>query len=640
MTSSSLPYQGIRIVELSKLLAGRLAGLLFADQGAEVLVERDPTVKPKAEDEYFDRNKFAVPSGLLSAVPTADVVIVDGETKVNRQPGQITLRVVAALPGDEAYGHLKADCSEDLLNALVGFYTNMAQTGPLLGRPCIYTPLPLCSVYAGVIGAVATAAALADRERCGKGREVTTSRLAGGLSAIGALCLITTGLPEHLQSPPPALPKGLEMESFEKYVKEAAADADKQLWFEQRLIGPLASPFRCADDKFIYPVGAVNRRLCVRILKHVGVYDEAVKSLGLVDLSIYEPENFKYLGRNLADPMDLDWDVRDKLCDLLTEAFKKKPAAQWEKELCSEVGAPAVRLLSWHEWRADKAARDARLWADVQGHSHPQIGRVAWLAKAQKYPDHKAVKKLAAVPKRDITLPAPRGEVAKRPLEGFTLIDMCDVIAGPSCGRMWAELGCTVIKVDPTVPLHTPLVMLTWQGETCAGKHSMILDAKTPEGHKILHSLVAKADVILNNKLYPQWERLGMDVDTLKKVNPKIVVLEVTGHNGKKIGGRTNYPGYDPILQALTGIMDRFGPVGCPTMHGEASCVDYLCGYCGAWSGMSALVGTLRRNDGTVDWAATSLAAAGTLTQLLLQQVDEPASARGPFATNMVRFRW
>jgi hypothetical protein len=79
--------------------------------------------------------------------------------------------------------------------------------------------------------------------------------------------------------------------------------------------------------------------------------------------------------------------------------------------------------------------------------------------------------------------------------------------------------------------------------------------------------------------------------------------------------------------------MVRFGTEECPTFHGIASCVDYLCGYLGAWAGVTALAARERRGDGRGDWAESSLAAAATLIQLLLQQTPEPPSARGPYAT-------
>ncbi len=81
--------------------------------------------------------------------------------------------------------------------------------------------------------------------------------------------------------------------------------------------------------------------------------------------------------------------------------------------------------------------------------------------------------------------------------------------------------------------------------------------------------------------------------------------------------------------------MHRFGPEGCPSFHGFASCVDYLCGYLGTWAGVTALYARERRADGRGDWAQSSLAVAATLNQLLQQQTPEPESARGHFATGM-----
>ncbi len=144
INAQRLPYSGIRVIESSKTIAGRLAGLLFADQGAEVLVAREAGFKPDELDEYLDRNKTSVAAAQLADNSSADVIIVDGDTKVKRSPAQIVLRITAALPGDKTYGHLPADCSEDLVNAVVGFYTDMGTTSRALGRPVIYTPLPLC----------------------------------------------------------------------------------------------------------------------------------------------------------------------------------------------------------------------------------------------------------------------------------------------------------------------------------------------------------------------------------------------------------------------------------------------------------------------------------------------------------------
>jgi crotonobetainyl-CoA:carnitine CoA-transferase CaiB-like acyl-CoA transferase len=228
---------------------------------------------------------------------------------------------------------------------------------------------------------------------------------------------------------------------------------------------------------------------------------------------------------------------------------------------------------------------------------------------------------------------AARNSTPRPPLEGFTVVDLCNVVAGPACGRVFVELGATVIKIDPLRPEHVPPIMVTFAAETAVGKHSLIIDTDTPEGRTILHGIVAKADLVLANKLESQFARMGLDPASLKKLNPRAIGVQLSAHRGEKRGPRHDYPGYDPALQGLTGIMMRFGAEGCPTFHGIASCVDYLCGYLGAWAGVSALAARERRQDGTGDWAETSLAAAATLIQLLLQRTPEPASARGPHAT-------
>lgn len=628
-----LPYNGIRIIELSKTLAGRLAGLLFADQGAEVLIARDAGFEPDEHDEFLDRNKTSVPPGKLADTSSADVIIVDGDTKVDRSSGQIVLRVMAALPGDTVYGDLPADCSEDLLMALLGFYTDMGTTSSILGRPVIYTPLPLCSVYAGVNGAVATGAALADRERCGLGREVIASRLAGGLSAIGALALTSTGLPDHLA---PAdltgIPDGLDPEEFKKIVSEASQDASKQLWLEQR-VAPLAAPYHTSDDRLVLPLTAPNRRLTRRFLKSLGVWDQALAA-GMVDVSPYDPANIEYIGRNLADSMALNYAMSSGLADLVAAEFTKKTALEWERKLNGE-GIPALKVLSWDEWKIDADARSAHIFAQAKGHRYPQLGRPAWVASAQPYPDLKAREHVDSVPARATSLPSPTGQLAKRPLEGFTLVDFTNVVAGPACGRMFAELGATVYKIDPINPQHSPVIMTTWAAEMGVGKRSIILDTNTDEGRKIMNKIVSKADMIVVNKLDAQFVRLGLDRASLDKLDPRIIGIQLTAHKGEKPGARDDYPGYDPVIQAMTGIMERFGPKGSPAFHGVASTVDYLCGYLAAWAGVTALVARERRNDGTGDWAEDSLATAATLTQLLLQQTPEPASARGPYATGM-----
>ena len=381
-------------------------------------------------------------------------------------------------------------------------------------------------------------------------------------------------------------------------------------------------------------IAGVNRRLARRFLTYLGLWDKALEA-GLIDADPYDPANDKFRGRNLADAGSIGFKFNSWLADHIAEVMATKTAIEWEKELC-EAGVPTVKILSFEEWMDDKEVRAARLSTNVAGLDKVQLGRAAWIDSAQPYSDLISCKQQDAVPARSGVLPAPSDKaVSKRPLEGFVLVDFANVIAGPNCGRMFSELGATVYKIDPMHPQHAPVIMVTWAAEHGVGKHSIILDMHTDEGKDIMNKIVAKADMVMANKRDNQFIRMGLGREALDKINPNIIAVQLTGHKGEKPSARDNYPGYDPALQGITGLMHRFGPDGCPTFHGVASCVDYLCGYLGCWSGVSALFAREQRQDGKGDWAGTSLAAAASLTQLLLQHTPAPPSATGPDATGM-----
>ena len=631
--TGAAPYAGVRVFEKSATLAGRLAGQLLADQGANVFVERDPgQPSTDLDDNYFDRGKLRLPPGALVDTTSADVIIVDGDAPVERLPYQITVRVVAALPGDEAYGNLPADCSEDLLNALVGFFTDMSITGPMLGRPVIYTPLPLCSVYAGVNGAVGVGAALFDRVRTGLGREVTASRLAGGLSAIGALNLVVEGLPEHLMPIQiGGLPPGLAPEEFKKIVARAASDPKEQNWLEQRF-APLAAPYPTADGKFILPLAGANRRLTRWCLQVLGVYDEAL-SLGMVDENAFDAGNFVHARNNLADSLALRFDLTSALADRLAPIFASRTAAEWQTYFAAH-GLPSTVVLSLEDWRKDDHARRSALVSAVRGTDDFQFGRMAWLESAAPYPDLALAASADTLPPRTEPIPTATAEVpSRRPLSGVKVLDLGNVVAAPSCGRMLAELGADITLVVPIEPYHSPTIVAAWSAEYASGKKSIIVDAKTEAGLEVIRRLAAKADIILGNFKDDQLARLRLDPVSVATLNAKAIGVQITALRGQKGGPRFNDKGYDPSVQGTVGIALRFGGPQSPTYHGIASAVDYLCGYLGAWAGVTALYARQKRGDGHGDWAETSLAAAATLTQLLLQMTEPPASALGQLAT-------
>jgi len=143
--------------------------------------------------------------------------------------------------------------------------------------------------------------------------------------------------------------------------------------------------------------------------------------------------------------------------------------------------------------------------------------------------------------------------------------------------------------------------------------------------------------MVVFNRLDSAIARMGLDHESIRKINPKAIAVQMTAFKGERPASFDPYPGYDPILQAQTGVMTRFGSAEGPELHGLASCVDYLCGYLGALSGIVALVAQ-RRRDGKGDWADTSLASAASLIQLPFLVANPPIGS--PECIRKVKDGW
>lgn len=175
-------------------------------------------------------------------------------------------------------------------------------------------------------------------------------------------------------------------------------------------------------------------------------------------------------------------------------------------------------------------------------------------------------------------------QLAKRPLDGVRVLDLSRVLAGPYAALMLADLGAEVIKVENpahgddartfTIPSHNghAVYFLTVN----RNKKSVALDLKAPIGKAAFLKLVANSDVVIENYRVGVMERLGLDYDTLKSVRPGIIVASISGYG--RDGPNVNVPGYDPVLQAESGLMAMTGdPNGPPTRIG-ISLVDMVTG--------------------------------------------------------------
>jgi len=144
-------------------------------------------------------------------------------------------------------------------------------------------------------------------------------------------------------------------------------------------------------------------------------------------------------------------------------------------------------------------------------------------------------------------------------LSGLTILDMSQGIAGPYCGLLLGQQGARVIKVEPPSGDWSRQMGRATQGHTAisiaynAGKESVVLDTRTPEGRMALIELAKKSDVIIQNFRPGVAASMGVDYDVLSKLNPKLVYVSITGYG--TTGPMAKLPALDTTVQAFAGLM-------------------------------------------------------------------------------------
>ncbi|WP_459616115.1 CaiB/BaiF CoA transferase family protein [Bordetella sp. 2513F-2] len=166
-----------------------------------------------------------------------------------------------------------------------------------------------------------------------------------------------------------------------------------------------------------------------------------------------------------------------------------------------------------------------------------------------------------------------------QPLAGLKVVDLSKVLAGPLCGQYLGELGADVIKVEPVgLGDDTRGWTPTAGGESTIflavnhNKRSIALDLKSAEGRRIVHELVAGADIILQGFGSGTASKLGVDAETLSALNPRLIYCEISGYG--RTGPMGDEPGYDVMLQAFSGMISTLGHPGGDYARASFSPVD------------------------------------------------------------------
>src|SRR3989440_8255514 len=188
------------------------------------------------------------------------------------------------------------------------------------------------------------------------------------------------------------------------------------------------------------------------------------------------------------------------------------------------------------------------------------------------------------------------------PLEPYTVIDLTRARSGPTCVRQLAEMGANVLKVENKGEDDFARDGFDFQN-LHRNKRSITLDLKNPRGVEVLKRLAAKADVLVENFRPDVKHRLGIDYESLSKVNPRLVYASISGFG--QTGPYATRPGFDQIAQGMGGLMSVTGLPGHGPLRVGIPVAD-LCG--GIFAAYGVTVALLEREQsGKGQWLHTSL---------------------------------
>jgi crotonobetainyl-CoA:carnitine CoA-transferase CaiB-like acyl-CoA transferase len=593
------PLEGVQVVELCGDRAGSVAGMLLADLGASVTrVEAEsgdlqrPSPLELADPVCWDRAKRRLvvevldPVGdpeLAELLGRADIVLVDGgpdrvhggHLDPERLAAASSRSVVTWLPPYGAhggYGGLPADAL--LLSAVSGFATHQ----PAVTDVPIAPVVPVAENIQGGLAVAASLAALLERRTSGRGQVVTVS----GLHAVAALEASVMSM-------------GLDVEKVYRTGRDVRA-------------APHFRPYRCGDGRWLFLATLIPT-----------LFLKALDVLDAFDVMLIEGVDGEFM--NLLDP------VRGRQASLVMEAkFATRPREAWLAAL-HEVGVPAAPVWDRSDWLASEAFA---AFGGRRTFEHPVVGTVATPARPVELTDV-AVAPGRAGGRADGWWPdRPRAaaadpDAAAGPLSGLRVLDLSTFLAGPFGPTMLADWGADVIKVETPTGDPYRTFTLAYLAVNHA-KRSVVVDLHTEEGRDLLGRLVATADVMIDNVRPSARERLGVDLERLDRINPSLVHLNVTAFGIR--GPYAERPGFDPVIQALSGLMVASGSDGQPVststpVHDVSAATLVTIGV------MAGLWHRAERGPGVR--GITSLAAASSLLQCaeLTDYAGRPPAATG-----------
>ena len=553
---------GIRVIDFGQYIAGPLCGMLLADQGADV-IHVDPPDGPMWQtpaNATWNRGKRSISLDLKQPgdVDTARRLMASADVVIeNFRPGtmaRLGLGSETALADNPRliYCALPGFASDDpraQVRAFEGVVSAATATlRPFEGkadRP-VYTAIPIASVYAAFQAAVSITIALHARQRDGVGQRIEVPLFDSMFPSIGSRGL-------HVHDPAHAVP------------------SRSGIW---------GGSFECADGLWVqYGSGNQNFR-------------EFVEAAGIAD---WDREGLTDIDRILEDPA-----LYEKHRQRARELFKNRTAQEWE-DLVAEAGSECAVCRTSEEWFDHPHARASNMVIEVDDPVYGRMLQPGLNARLSRTPG--AVRRSAPKPDQhrveilselEAHRPAPPSEMVstlRSALDGVRVLDLCIILAGPTCGRTLAEFGADVIKIDN--PSRGGIIQS--HNDVNRGKRSIMLDLKSEVGRDIFWQLVDSADVVAQNYRAGKLEKLGLGYEQVRQRKPDIIYasLNAYGHLGPWAGR----PGHEQFAQATTGMQRRFGGEGQPTLQPNPV-NDYGTGFMGAYAVALALLHRQRTGEG------------------------------------------
>jgi crotonobetainyl-CoA:carnitine CoA-transferase CaiB-like acyl-CoA transferase len=591
VVSTSGGLAGVRVVDFGHFVAGPLLGVLLANEGADVIHVDPPGVSLHPSDAFLNRGKRRLTLDLKDKVDlgiakelvsSADVLIENFRPGVMDRLGLgwdsvenwAPHLVYCSLPGfapEDPRACLQAwegTISAATASCSPGARDGVGEVAPgddtEANRPR-YTAIPIASNFAAFLAGTLTVAALSVRDRTGRGQKVEVPLFHAMFEAIGA---------------------------GGAYAERDGITAP----FVARRGG--SGTYRCADGRYVMlsTLGATRRFL--RWLADVA----GITSWG---------------AEGLTAPR-LSPKTEARLYEELTALFATRPSHEWE-ELAAKAGIPLIAIRSGDEWLQTDHAISSRA---VTVLNDPEFGetRLAGLPirtaanehltpQPRHVPDEDRAEILRELQNR---APAPRSlaptiqaDVDAAPFDGMRVIDLTEILAGPTSGRILGELGAEVIKINS--PRGEPAC----HGLLNRGKQSLLLDVQSEGGQEVFWQLASDADVVIQNYRPGSAERYGIGYEHAKAHNPDIIYVSVSCYGPG--GDWETRRGYEYQGQAATGIMDRAGGDGPPDNIRPYPICDYGTGALASFAASLALYHRQRTGDGQHTKAA--LANTGTYHQ-------------------------